>query len=1160
MAKTLFHMMVALLCISCGVSYSDVCNSPQYLEIGTEGTIQCYFPSDFLSVHWYNTTDFNNEEPVLNYRDSEKSGKGFTSGEFDIHPNGSLIINNVTLQHGNSFGATLFLSRTKIPDTWVIEVQVIKRPHHHFPLINGTPAIGEAVFLTEIEHITKLTCLVEHSRPLIPLEWKIRAGGRDKPITYTNSSDVKYSLYSSTASVEYSFQGQDYLAILACRALDDPLTLLKRDESLLVVQNKNMDITNAPQKHSPVEKGTSLYLECSIDVETAVWKKRDSKSTYHDVAVFVKDVIINVFMESVTVNNNGSLTIPDVKIHHDGLYVCIHEGGEEIKVHNVTVIVLPTPSYPVVERCNHDKYCVLEGKNDGELLCRVNSILPVIRLEWRAYDSPEMITFSNQTITIEENGDLYDIYLRANYQIQSEFSNKQITLECFATGENSTYFDLNTKIDLFLTDLLIEGRKVVTFSSISVAVVLVIAVIFIIIFYCVVKRARARKARKRGKRTQYAMELGETTSHERDLLIGTNNKEQFIEQLKTTYDDQCNSIQPVPYLKDKRYRVNDVFVDGSLKMKTSNSLDRNSMSESRITYRDIFDDSPEKGTRYIIEGQPGYGKTIFTLQLAYEWCKNIKKSPLRKFKLLILLRLREVSSGLSFFETIKQLLLPIDTSLDVSEINNIIYQSSSTLIVLDGYDEFVDIRTKSDINDIIARKMLQKATVILTTRSNKLPEAYPAQVNRIELTGFDKMSQQNYMRKILGIDDGAVQRTIEDCLNNPILDDIFKVPQCFAVFTALIKQGDIHDGLSSVELFRYAIASFHYHFLNKGKIDENTILEKVTYELENKELTLLAFDSLCECETYKYWKRKSLSERLGEECLEYFIKVGILIEDDIAASLDESDSGFIGKGQRVRFSHNLFAEWYAAQYVANSISSSTRTETYQNKDNFLYSLDPYNLEYLFRFACGLNERAAEIIIGYLNEVRNEKKLAILCSLEQSGNVANFRKIITDLCKEVIQVDSLDTKLMQRATLQLLTIAAKSKIPILSLSLDECLQYIDHDKGEIYITYDLRMPNLDTLQKLTINDKRRRFSEDEVSGILKFSSRCSKLECLRFENCLLPQRLKDPSLKSLNVLWCATGTWYKLDNVLGTWKTKDFEKTMTQRGYDNEVSFCEQFLD
>lgn len=64
---------------------------------------------------------------MLNYQDSEKSGKGFTSGEFDIHPNGSLIINNVTLQHGNSFGVTLFFSRTKIPDTWVIEVQVISK-------------------------------------------------------------------------------------------------------------------------------------------------------------------------------------------------------------------------------------------------------------------------------------------------------------------------------------------------------------------------------------------------------------------------------------------------------------------------------------------------------------------------------------------------------------------------------------------------------------------------------------------------------------------------------------------------------------------------------------------------------------------------------------------------------------------------------------------------------------------------------------------------------------------------------------------------------------------------------------------------------------------------------------------------------------------------
>ncbi|KAJ8034282.1 hypothetical protein HOLleu_21050 [Holothuria leucospilota] len=79
------------------------CESPQYLEINQRGTIQCTFQDDAFGIYWYNSTDTVEEKPILNFQGSMKSGIGFTSGEYDVHPNGSLIINNVTVRHDNNF-------------------------------------------------------------------------------------------------------------------------------------------------------------------------------------------------------------------------------------------------------------------------------------------------------------------------------------------------------------------------------------------------------------------------------------------------------------------------------------------------------------------------------------------------------------------------------------------------------------------------------------------------------------------------------------------------------------------------------------------------------------------------------------------------------------------------------------------------------------------------------------------------------------------------------------------------------------------------------------------------------------------------------------------------------------------------------------------------
>lgn len=95
------------------------CPLKQYIGIGTMGLVQCSFNESFLAVTWYNV---NERRPILLYKDGVKSGDGYHSGEFDIHPNGSLVINNVGVEHESVYSVSKAISASEPTVSYAISV------------------------------------------------------------------------------------------------------------------------------------------------------------------------------------------------------------------------------------------------------------------------------------------------------------------------------------------------------------------------------------------------------------------------------------------------------------------------------------------------------------------------------------------------------------------------------------------------------------------------------------------------------------------------------------------------------------------------------------------------------------------------------------------------------------------------------------------------------------------------------------------------------------------------------------------------------------------------------------------------------------------------------------------------------------------------------
>lgn len=108
--------------------------------------------------------------------------------------------------------------------------------------------------------------------------------------------------------------------------------------------------------------------------------------------------------------------------------------------------------------------------------------------------------------------------------------------------------------------------------------------------------------------------------------------------------------------------------------------------ESLKSYEDILRE-PRLSSFLIIEGDPGIGKSTLALKLVSDWCTGNQSSPLQNVEILLFLRLRYLGNIQSIYQTIKECILPKDTLLTSSDLDGIIRNSKSVLLLLDGYDE-----------------------------------------------------------------------------------------------------------------------------------------------------------------------------------------------------------------------------------------------------------------------------------------------------------------------------------------------------------------------------------------------------------------------------------------------------------------------------------------
>ncbi|KAJ8049577.1 Protein NLRC5 [Holothuria leucospilota] len=1020
------------------VCESSECGTPQYIEIGSVGLIQCSFPDDVYSVLWYKPTKFSLGDAFLTLVNSVKSGERFLSGEFDIYPNGSLIIHNVSIKHEGRYTVLMLKHPESNSQTYNVAVFVYAQTFSRVPVIDNCDNQSGFCFQM-LDNTSEISCTIRDARPAIPLRWMLRAGDGDRLISSRLSiKNGTHHFFTSRVTITNAFVDSRSLILLVCKA-NEPSGLLQKNESFTLIQGSDQTLPNILPKTALIKRNTRIELNCTDkSISYLVWQVKQSQEvTFKTLlyAVFVGEHSLRLFNDDYKLQKHFSIVVDNVRVHHEGTYRCISSNGleDDVNMYEVVVFDYPDPPYPVVDGCNHEQYCVLEGHTEGILTCTVKGIRPQVDLALVGISdrSSNALLFYDKTITIKQHGDTSDVILTSKYRC-NRASVSRLTVECKVVNTNIEELQLSTIFDLlFLRDVKTTTEENLSSDEDNYWIIPVV-VAGLLIFFLAYGLAAIKRQKKQTK-TQVSERCRENENFTMDFQPSPeqtieDKRSIFLKQIKGTYGDLYNAVQPIPYIRDRLFCVDRVFVEGGLEVLVFGNANVGTGTwENLRSYHNIFGSPSLTSSRKILEGEPGYGKSTLTLQFAYDWCNRTSMSPLKDVELLIILRLRQLGGVKSIYRAIRQFILPLDSPLTEADVKNIISITQSTMIILDGYDEYTDKDDKgSDVNRIIARQMFQDLEVILTTRSSCWPRSYSAQTKRVRLTGFDGKARDLYVKKVVvGNDCAAAFKILQGIQDNSLLADLCQVPLLFVMYAHMSHESKDTLCFNSVtSFFRHMIACFHTHMFNK--MEDDNVQKYKLFEKEHEKLDNLAFEGITGKNQKIVWPKEQIRKRIGEDFYDQYIRTGILIEEDVLDITYFSDSKENGLGYRkieVRFYHKLFGEWYAAHTLAERCKYLPGLML----TNLLRNVDPFDLQYFYRFACGLSSKAAEKIIKHLRKRDGGDKFAVLCILEKTGDMDTISDPIRKLCSKQIEIREDDTTLLQRSTIQLLEIASGNQV-------------------------------------------------------------------------------------------------------------------------------------
>ena len=377
--------------------------------------------------------------------------------------------------------------------------------------------------------------------------------------------------------------------------------------------------------------------------------------------------------------------------------------------------------------------------------------------------------------------------------------------------------------------------------------------------------------------------------------------------------------------------------------------------KDRIEYEEVFSNLVS-GTRLLIEGRPGSGKTTLVHKFSQDWASG--KLNLKNIRLLFLVHLRVLLNdpSIELRDILKHYYkdqVRLNQILDHSEQ----FSGEGLCFVLDGLDEYLPKRKKNTtIFKLINKELLPKSIVVVASRPAAVVHLKSVATKRVEVLGFQKEQISQYIKEYKFSNAEKIQNLESYLEQHPNVHHMCYLPIHASMVCYLFNL--MGTALARTETEMYTSFMIHTLLRTVMRCDENERYLQSPDDLPEMERGI--FFQICKLAFEKTVSSKQVMKRSE---IKHFFKdvscgkesLGLITVDCIAAKFGFQDL--------YTFLHLTFQEYLAAYHITK-LGEEEQTkiiEKYGKKKH---------MRVVWKFYCGL--------IDFENDTKKFEKL-VKCS-------------------------------------------------------------------------------------------------------------------------------------------------------------------------------------